>query len=71
MYYLKNYGNSVIKKVEQRIKVIDKDIIKVANEITGNHLCSLETAWFLALLFHVKEIINDLPTGEIKIGIIS
>ena len=70
MYYLKNYENSVIKKVEQRIKVIDKDI-KVANEITGNHSCSLETVWFLALLFHVKEIINDLPTGEIKIGIIS
>ena len=59
------------KKVEQRTKVIDKDIIKGANEITGNHLCSLETVWFLALLFHVKEIINDLPTGEIKIGIIS
>ena len=77
--FKRKYQNYVIKEIEQQTiptklnTKIDKDIIKVANEIIENHLCSLETisAWkIISTIYCItilcKEIINDLPTGEMR-----
>ena len=79
MIFKRNYQNYVIKEIEQRTiptklnKKIDKDIIKVANEIIENHLYSSETisTWEInctiyCIAISCKEINNDLPTGEIQ-----
>ena len=77
--FKRNYQNCVIEEIEQRTiptkldKKIDKNIIKVANELIENHLCSLEiispcekNCTIYCIAISCKEIIDDLPTGEIQ-----